>query len=389
MANLSRQIEAVVSKYLIKNKVVMILGARRVGKTELLYKIANHVREKYILLNGDDITTIQAFETRSVESLKKIVGDIKLLIIDEAQEIPDIGKKLKLMVDSIPDIKIIVSGSSAFELNNELGEPLVGRKYTLHLYPLSQQEFSKKETRLETIARLDERLIYGGYPELLHIPNLKDKAAYLREQVNSYLLKDVLSFEGIKKRDKILMLLTKIAYRAGSEISIEGLANEIQVSKNTVEKYLDLFAKVFILYKVVGFSRNMHNEITKKNKWFFVDNGIRNAVINNFHPLNMRDDLGLLWENYINAERKKKIEYEQERIDEYFWRTHTRQEIDRIEEKDGRLFAYEYKFSRPKKESPPPLFAKNYPEASFQIIHKDNYLEYILQNSSKPVNLQS
>ena len=338
------------------------------------------MREKYILLNGDDITTIQAFETRSVESLKKIVGDIKLLIIDEAQEIPDIGKKLKLMVDSIPDIKIIVSGSSAFELNNELGEPLVGRKYTLHLYPLSQQEFSQKETRLETIARLDERLIYGGYPELLHIPNLKDKAAYLREQVNSYLLKDVLSFEGIKKRDKILMLLTKIAYRAGSEISIEGLANEIQVSKNTVEKYLDLFAKVFILYKVVGFSRNMHNEITKKNKWFFVDNGIRNAVINNFHPLNMRDDLGLLWENYINAERKKKIEYEQERIDEYFWRTHTRQEIDRIEEKDGRLFAYEYKFSRPKKESPPPLFARNYPEASFQIIHKDNYLEYILQN---------
>ena len=380
MANLSRQIEAVVSKYLVKNKVVMILGARRVGKTELLYKIANHVREKYILLNGDDITTIQAFETRSVESLKKIVGDIKLLIIDEAQEIPDIGKKLKLMVDSIPDIKIIVSGSSAFELNNELGEPLVGRKYTLHLYPLSQQEFSQKETRLETIARLDERLIYGGYPELLHIPNLKDKAAYLREQVNSYLLKDVLSFEGIKKRDKILMLLTKIAYRAGSEISIEGLANEIQVSKNTVEKYLDLFAKVFILYKVVGFSRNMDNEITKKNKWFFVDNGIRNAVINNFNPLNMRDDLGLLWENYINAERKKKIEYEQERIDEYFWRTHTRQEIDRIEEKDGRLFAYEYKFSRPKKESPPPLFAKNYPEASFQIIHKDNYLEYILQN---------
>ena len=380
MANLSRQIEAVVSKYLIKNKVVMILGARRVGKTELLYKIANHVREKYILLNGDDITTIQAFETRSVESLKKIVGDIKLLIIDEAQEIPDIGKKLKLMVDSIPDIKIIVSGSSAFELNNELGEPLVGRKYTLHLYPLSQQEFSQKETRLETIARLDERLIYGGYPELLHIPNLKDKAAYLREQVNSYLLKDVLSFEGIKKRDKILMLLTKIAYRAGSEISIEGLANEIQVSKNTVEKYLDLFAKVFILYKVVGFSRNMDNEITKKNKWFFVDNGIRNAVINNFNPLNMRDDLGLLWENYINAERKKKIEYEQERIDEYFWRTHTRQEIDRIEEKDGRLFAYEYKFSRPKKESPPPLFARNYPEASFQIIHKDNYLEYILQN---------
>ena len=248
------------------------------------------------------------------------------------------------------------------------------------MYPLSQQEFSQKETRLETIARLDERLIYGGYPELLHIPNLKDKAAYLREQVNSYLLKDVLSFEGIKKRDKILMLLTKIAYRAGSEISIEGLANEIQVSKNTVEKYLDLFAKVFILYKVVGFSRNMDNEITKKNKWFFVDNGIRNAVINNFHPLNMRDDLGLLWENYINAERKKKIEYEQERIDEYFWRTHTRQEIDRIEEKDGRLFAYEYKFSRPKKESPPPLFARNYPEASFQIIHKDNYLEYILQN---------
>lgn len=380
MANLSRQIEAVVSKYLIKNKVVMILGARRVGKTELLYKIANHVREKYILLNGDDITTIQAFETRSVESLKKIVGDTKLLIIDEAQEIPDIGKKLKLMVDSIPDIKIIVSGSSAFELNNELGEPLVGRKYTLHLYPLSQQEFSQKETRLETIARLDERLIYGGYPELLHIPNLKDKAAYLREQVNSYLLKDVLSFEGIKKRDKILMLLTKIAYRAGSEISIEGLANEIQLSKNTVEKYLDLFAKVFILYKVVGFSRNMDNEITKKNKWFFVDNGIRNAVINNFNPLNMRDDLGLLWENYINAERKKKIEYEQERIDEYFWRTHTRQEIDRIEEKDGRLFAYEYKYSRPKKESPPPLFTKNYPEASFQIIHKDNYLEYILQN---------
>jgi hypothetical protein len=348
-----------------------------VGKTELLKKFASETNEKVLFLNGDDIQTHNFLEQRSSENYKRLLGDIRFLIIDEAQEIEDIGRKLKLMVDTIDGLKVLISGSSAFEINNQVGEPLVGRMTVLKLYPLAQLEFQQYENLIETRGRLEDRLIYGGYPELIHLGSNQEKEKYLKEIVYAYLLKDILAFEGIKKRDKILALLQIMAYRIGNEISLEGIGNELQISKNTVEKYLDLFSKVFIIYPVSGFSRNADNEITKKKKWYFQDNGIRNALINHFNPLNMREDAGKLWENYLNIERIKKLDYQDYYVSDYFWRTTTRQEIDRIEERNAKIEAFEYKWGN-KVLKAPSQFVKNYPDAKFTVIGQDNYLDYIL-----------
>lgn len=359
------------------NKVIVLLGARRVGKTELIKKLVEQLNEKVLFLNGDDIESHSLLEIQSTANFKRLLGDTKFLIIDEAQEIPAIGKKLKLMVDTIQDLKILVTGSSAFEINNQLGEPLVGRMKTINLYPIAQMEYAKNENLLQTRSTLEDRLILGSYPELSHITNREEKISYLKELVNTQLLRDIFAFEGIKKRDKIIALLQIIAFRTGSELSLESVGRDLQISKNTVEKYLDLFSKVFIIYSVSGFSRNRDNEITKMKKWYFVDNGIRNAIINTFNPLNSREDVGKLWENYLNSERMKKMSYTQNFVYDYFWRTHTKQEIDRIEEKNEQLAAFEYKYGKAKAKIPTE-FAKSYPEATFEIINQDNYLDYIL-----------
>jgi len=377
MTIIQRYLEQVILNKLKPNKVIIIVGARRVGKTELVKQLLTKLAEKPMILNGDDIDTINALAVKSLSNYKRLLGDTKLLIIDEAQEIPDIGAKLKLIIDGIEGLKIIATGSSVFDLNNNLGEPLVGRKTTFHLYPLAQLEFSLTENYMETKSKLEDRLIFGSYPELEHIENKQDKIDYLKEQVNSYLLKDVLAFEGIKKREKIVELLKILAFRIGSEISLEGIGNELQISKNTVEKYLDLFTKVFIIKKITGFSRNLDNEITKKNKWYFLDNGIRNALINNFNNLDSRNDTGQLWENYLNYERTKFLEYKNMYCSEYFWRTHSKQEIDRIEESDGVLNAYEYKWNINAKEKIPELFIKGYPDAKFTFVNSSNYLDFI------------
>lgn len=366
-----------INKKLQPNKVIVLLGARRVGKTKLIEKLIENLNEKHLFLNGDDVETHNLLEIQSTANFKRLLGDIKFLIIDEAQEIPHIGKKLKLMVDTIPDLKILVTGSSAFEINNQLGEPLVGRMKTIDLYPISQIEFSKTENYLETRNNLEERLIFGSYPELSKIINREDKINYLKEIVNTQLLRDIFAFEGIKKRDKIIGLLQMIAFRTGSEISLESVGRDLQISKNTVEKYLDLFSKVFIVYSVSGFSSNRDNEITKMKKWYFVDNGIRNAIINSFNSLNMREDVGKLWENYLNSERRKKMSYQENHVVDYFWRTHTKQEIDRIEVKDEKIQAFEYKYGKATAKAPTE-FAKSYPDASFEIVNQENYLEYIL-----------
>jgi predicted AAA+ superfamily ATPase len=358
------------------NKAILLFGARRVGKTQLLRKIQAHVKEEVIFLNGDDVDTHHVLAVKSTANYKWLLGNCRFLIIDEAQEIADIGKKMKLMLDTIPGLKIIASGSSAFELNNQIGEPLVGRMYSFALFPLAQLEFSSTENRLETMGKLEERLIFGGYPELLHLENIQQKSAYLKELVHGYLLKDILLFEGIKKRDTIMALLQKLAFRTGSEISLEALGKELQISKNTVEKYLDLFKKVFIVYDVRGFSRNRDNEITKMKKWYFTDNGIRNALIGNFNPLNIREDVGTLWENYLNSERMKKIQYTKMQVDSYFWRTHTQQEIDRIEVNVDMLHAFEYKWERGRIKIPT-QFKSAYPDAQFTVIDKENYLDFI------------
>jgi predicted AAA+ superfamily ATPase len=373
----NRIYETLIPAKLKPNKVLVLLGARRVGKTQLINHIIKNSTEKVLFLNGDDIETHNLLEIQSTANFKRILGNIKFLVIDEAQEIPNIGKKLKLMVDTIDDLKVLITGSSAFEINNQIGEPLVGRMITLHLYPIAQLEFSNQENYFDTKNNLEERLIFGSYPELTKITNREEKINYLKGIVNNHLLRDILAFEGIKKRDKIIALLQIIAFRTGSEISLEGIGRELQISKNTVEKYLDLFSKVFIVYSVSGFSRNRDNEITKMKKWYFVDNGIRNAVINSFNSINMREDIGKLWENYLNSERIKMLEYKEKYVLDYFWRTHTKQEIDRVEVVNNQLSAFEYKWGKSKVKIPTE-FAKSYPDAKFEIINQENYLDFIV-----------
>jgi predicted AAA+ superfamily ATPase len=375
--NIKRYIEPALISKLKPNKVMVILGARRVGKTELLKNIKSQVQENVLFLNGDDIETHNILEVQSSANYMRILGETRFLMIDEAQEIQNIGKKLKLMVDTIPGLKIMITGSSAFELNNQIGEPLVGRMSVMHLFPLAQLEFSQTENYPETVSNLEERLLYGGYPELLQLKSNTEKAEYLKNIVYSYLLKDILAFEGIKKRDKITALLQKLAFRSGSEISLENLGKELQISKNTVEKYLDLFTKVFICYSISGFSRNRDNEITKMKKWYFMDNGIRNALINNFNPLTIREDIGILWENYLNSERKKKLHYQQAQDEEFFWRTHSKQEIDRIEVSGKEIRAYEYKWGSEQAKIPSE-FENAYPKAVYTTINKNNYLDFIV-----------
>jgi uncharacterized protein len=379
MNYIERSMEKRIKEYLQPNKVVIILGARRVGKTELIKHLLEEIHEKAMILNGEDQDVHLALQDRSVRNYKQLLNMTKLLVIDEAQAIPEIGLKLKLMVDSIEGLKILVTGSSVFDLDNQLGEPLVGRSYTFKLFPLAQMELAARENYMETRGSLNSRLIYGGYPELVHLPTNEKKESYLKEQVNSYLLKDILAFEGVRKQAKIVALLRLIAFRVGSEISMESIGKDLDLNKSTVERYLDLLSKVFIIYNVRGFSRNLDNEITKKSKWYFYDNGVRNALINNFNPMELRDDHGKLWENYIISERLKFQEYSQIHSANFFWRTHTQQEIDWIEDRGGKLCAYEFKWGSPKKTKVPALWGKAYPDASFETIHPNNYLDFITQ----------
>lgn len=363
----------------LPNKVLLLLGARRVGKTELITKYLEKIpKEDFLKLNGEDIQDADLLKERSVVNYKRLLTNIKLLVIDEAQNIPEIGLKLKLIVDSIDGIKVIATGSSVFDLANTLGEPLVGRKHTLYLYPLAQMEFSLQENFKQTTENLEERLLFGAYPELEQYESWQEKKEYLFEIINSYLLKDILIFEGIKNSNKILALLRMIAFQVGKEVSLQELGNQLQMSKNTVEKYLDLLSKVFIIFKVEGFSKNLRKEITKSSRWYFYDNGIRNAIINNFNRLEYRTDVGDLWENYLVTERIKKQNYQNIKTANYFWRTYDQQELDWLEENAEALVGFEFKWNEKRKSKIPTAFAKAYPNATFEVINRQNYLEFIL-----------
>jgi predicted AAA+ superfamily ATPase len=307
-----------------------------------------------------------------------MLGKVKYLIIDEAQNIPEIGLKLKLMVDELPHVAIIVTGSSMFELSNKLGEPLVGRSFVIQLFPLAQLEFNAHENLIETDARLQQRMVLGSYPELIHLNTEEDKIDYLEGIVNSYLLKDILAFQGIKKSDKILDLLRLVAFQIGSEVSIDELASNLKgISRNTIETYLELLTKVFVIYPVQGFSRNLRKEIRKSNRWYFYDNGIRNALIRNYNALNLRNDTGQLWENYLMAERMKVNAYLKRRVNTYFWRTYDQQEIDLVEESGSTLVAYEFKWNKTKVKVPS-AWKNNYAEAKFILVNQENYLDFII-----------
>jgi len=367
------------NKKVLPNKVLILLGARRVGKTELIKNYLKTIpSESYLQLNGEDIHDANLLKERSVSNYKRLLTNIDLLVIDEAQVIPEIGLILKLIVDSIDGIKIIATGSSVFDLNNNLGEPLVGRKNTLYLFPLAQMEFSTQENYKQTTENLEERLLFGGYPELIQYQDWEEKKEYLNEIINSYLLKDILVFEGIKQADKIYNLLRLIAYQVGKEVSLQELGNQLQLSKNTVDNYLDLLSKVFIIFKVEGFSRNLRKEIVKSSRWYFYDNGIRNGIINNFNRLDFRNDVGDLWENYLAVERLKKQNYQKIQTNNYFWRTYDQQELDWLEVKGEELAGFEFKWNENKKSKIPTAFAKAYPDATFEVINRSNYLDFIM-----------
>ena len=373
-----RAVLAEFHKKVLPNKVLILLGARRVGKTDLIKNYLKSIpTETYLQLNGEDKNNVNLLKERSVSNYKRLLANVNLLVIDEAQNIPDIGMILKLIVDSIEGIKIIATGSSVFDLSNNLGEPLVGRKNTIYLFPLSQIEFSEKENYKKTIENLEQRLLFGSYPELEQYVDWESKEDYIAEIINSYLLKDILIFEGIKHSNKVYDLLRLIAFQIGQEVSLLELATQLQISKNTVANYLDLLAKVFVLFKVEGFSRNLRKEVVKTSRWYFYDNGIRNGIINNFNKIENRNDIGGLWENYLASERIKKQHYQKIRNNNYFWRTYDQQELDWLEEKGDNLAGFEFKWNENRKVKIPTAFAKAYPEATFEVINKQNYLEFI------------
>ena len=376
MIYLVRELSELILKKLQPNKVVILYGARRVGKTMLVNEILTKVNEPILRLNGDDINVHDKLSIRSIENYKQILGTCKLLYIDEAQKIPEIGLKLKLMIDEIEGLRIIISGSSSFDIHKNAGEPLTGRKYTFTLYTLSENEYTQVENNINKMDKVRERLVFGNYPELLHLPDRQDKVDYLNEMISSYLLKDILVYEHIKNSQKIFNLLRLIAFQIGGEVSLQELGIQLGISKNTVEKYLDLLSKVFILHKVEGFSRNLRKEITKNSRWYFLDNGIRNAVIANFNPLQARNDIGALWENYMISERLKYQEYKRISSNNYFWRTYEQQEIDWVEERDGSLFGYEFKWKEEKVKIPT-QWKSAYPDASFELININNFSEWL------------
>jgi predicted AAA+ superfamily ATPase len=376
MKIIKREISNSILRKLKPNKVVIISGARRTGKTFLLKEIIKNIKEPYMLLNGEDFNTSMLLSKRSAENYRQLIGSKKYLLIDEAQKIPEIGSILKLMVDELPGIRIIATGSSAFDLGNLAGEPLTGRKYTINLFPLSEREFNQAESPVDRPDTLKQRLVFGCYPELINIRDVSEKKDYLNELVSSYLLRDILAYENIKHSGKIFNLLRLLAYQVGSEVSYNELGKNLSMSKNTVDKYLDLLSKVFILFKVEGFSRNLRKEVTKSPKWYFYDNGIRNAIIASYNAIDLRNDTGQLWENYMISERIKYQHYKQYWTNNYFWRTYDQQEIDWVEEREGEINGFEFKWSETHAREPV-AWRKTYPRAGFTVINRDNYSEWL------------
>lgn len=377
MENIIRTLKDKITDRLSPNKVILLYGARRVGKTVLLREIVKTHGDKTLIMNGEDYDTLTLMEERSISNYRHLFGGISLLAIDEAQSIPDIGMKLKLIVDEIPGIKVIASGSSSFDLRNQTGEPLVGRSSTFRLYPFSQKEIEQAENALDTKRNLESRIIYGSYPEIISLDDFNRKTDYLRDIVGAYLLKDILALDGIKNSNKMRNLLRMIAFQTGSMVSYDELGKSIGMSKNTVEKYLDLLSKVFIVFRLEAFSANKRKEVNKAGKWYFYDNGIRNAVISDFRPLSIRQDVGALWENYLISERIKSCSNQLLNHNFYFWRTYDQQEVDLVEESENGLHGYEFKWGN-KRPAIPSQFHSFYPDATFQVINRDNYLDFIV-----------
>ena len=376
---IERELKAQVVKRIKPQKVMLIYGPRRVGKTLLLREIYNELEGKKLLLNGESSDTVRMLSDRSISNYKHLFAEVSLLAIDEAQHIPEIGMKLKLMVDEIPGLAIVATGSSSFDLQNQAGEPLVGRSTRFMLTPFSIKEINKQQPTFQTITNIDQHLVYGFYPELISIDSGAEQARYLTEIVDSYLLRDILAIDGVKNAQKMHDLLRLVAYQVGSEVSTDELGKQLGVSRNTAERYLDLLQKVFVLYRLGGYSKNLRKEVVKSSKWYFQDNGIRNAVLNDFRPFADRssEERGALWENFIIGERMKRKHNNMAGTNLYFWRTYDQQEIDLIEEDGDIITAYEIKSGK-KTPRIPKAFANAYPEAAYNIVNRDMFWDYVV-----------
>lgn len=364
-------------RYLKPNKVLVVYGPRQVGKTTLVKRFLNSSNFKYIYGNGGDVIVKEVFEGLNLTRIIEYSQGYELVVIDEAQKVSHIGEALKLLVDSVDNIKILVTGSSSFELAGQVGEPLTGRKTTLTLFPVSLLELKEQKNKFEIKQRLEQYLVYGSYPEVLTRESNKEKEEVLNEIISSYLLRDILELDKVKGSKILLDLLRLLAFQIGSEVSLTEIGSQLGMDKKTVGRYLDLFEKSFIIFNLRGYSRNLRDEIKEKSKYYFYDNGVRNAVISNFNSIAFRNDIGALWENFLFMERMKKRHYLGISANSFFWRTWGGQEIDLLEEREGRLFGYEFKYKEGKVKNPGKFLA-SYPQSSFQVINQENFLDFTI-----------
>lgn len=371
-------LETILQRMQEAKKAVLLYGARQVGKTTLAEEVLQQFPEKQILsLSGDDERYHTILSSRNAQKIANLIGGTDILFLDEAQRIPDIGINLKIIIDQFPEIRLLVTGSSSFELKNQLQEPLTGRVWSYTLYPMSFQELANIQSRFDLNDQREHRMLYGSYPEVFSLPNNADREEYLRSMSESYLYKDIFEITSIRYPDKIKKLLKLLAFQIGQECSLSELAQKIETSKETVAHYLDLLEKSFVIFRLSGFSKNLRKEVTKMDKIYFWDLGIRNAVLGNFDPLDERNDQGALWENLLIAERLKKNVYTRSGINPHFWRLYSGAEIDYVEEKGGHLNGFEIK-TKPKDVRPPKSWQETYPEASFGTIHPENFLDFVL-----------
>lgn len=364
--------------YLEKGKVLILYGARQVGKTTLLTSFLQKTTMKYRLDTGDNLRICSLLSSEDYDAILEYAEAYELIAIDEAQEIENIGKALKIIVDYFPEKKMIVTGSSSFNLSQKVGEPLTGRKISRKLYPLSQNELLKEYGRFELKEKLEEFLLFGTYPEVVTTKSKKKKILLLNELVDSYLFKDLLQHERVKSPKILIHLVKLLAFQIGSEVSLNEISKTLGIDIKTVSRYLDLLEKSFVIQSLQGFSRNLRKEVTSKKKYYFLDIGIRNAVISQFNSLENRNDFGALFENFCFIERLKKHDYEEFYGNHYFWRTYDGKEVDFVEDCDNSLSAYECKFSFKKNIQAPRLWASAYPSSSFSVISRENYLDFVL-----------
>ena len=365
------------SGFFKKDKVVLIYGPRRVGKSSLIERLLIDDKSSIYRGSGDDIQLRGILGSEDKTRILSAFQDYDIIFIDEAQRINNIGWGLKLMVDNFRDKLVIATGSSSFRLSSQVGEPLTGRSYTYQLFPLSIMELKAQFGGMHIYENLEHYLIFGFYPEVITHTSIGEKKDYLRQIVNSYLLKDILELDHIRNSDQMYQLLKLLAFQIGKEVSLNELSNSLDISKHTVKRYLDVLEKAFIIKRLGAYSNNLRKEISKSQRYYFYDNGIRNALINNFNLPENRNDVGMLWENMMVMERIKKQEYHKIFSNNYFWRTYDQKEVDLVEERDGKLYGFEFKWS-PRKAKIPKVFLKLYPNAELRVIHRENFMEFVV-----------